>query len=79
MKSAKHFNDVFDIVYKITNQLLKYSPKRDAIFEKIKKERRVSEHCVEADGKFAEIHQKASLTIMMCCDKPERRALKKES
>ena len=37
MKSVKHFSDIFDTVYGIT-KLLKYSPKRDAIFEKIKKE-----------------------------------------
>ena len=59
MKSVKHFSDVLDTVYKITN-LLKYSPKRDAIFEKIKKEiapgNQISEHCVQPDGQFAEIH-----------------------
>ena len=37
MKSVKHFSDVFDTVYEIT-KLLKYSSKRDAIVDKIKKE-----------------------------------------
>ena len=37
VKSVKHFSGVFDTVNEIT-KLLKYSPKRDAIFEKIKKE-----------------------------------------
>ena len=69
VKQCKVMKSTFDVVTEVSN-LLKKSPKRDAMFEKIRLNLLLRhqgfECCVLLDGQYEFYHSKASSTIMRC-------------